>query len=104
MLGPRAARSITRPARRSNSTRTAGLPTPSTIHRDDADAHPEFVASLRRAGAEVLVVDVDPAEFAGVTITEVDDDQDPHGDHEWDRELGGVSDGHTVYSDAATGL
>ncbi len=75
-----------------------------TIHRDDADAHPEFVASLRRAGADVLVVDVDPAELAGVTITDVDDDQDPHQDHEWDRELGGASDGHTVYSDAETGL
>ena len=27
------------------------------VHRDDADANPEFVAALERAGAEVLVVD-----------------------------------------------
>ena len=46
------------------------------LHRDDVEAHPEFVASLRHVGAEVVIVDIDPAEFFGVTITEVDDDEE----------------------------
>ncbi len=74
------------------------------LHRADAAAQPELVAALRSAGAEVLIVDVDPAEFFGVTITEVDDDEDSHEDSRWDRELGGASDGYAVYSDADPGL
>ncbi len=72
------------------------------INREDADAHPEFVAALEALGAEVLVVDWDPAEEVEVTITERDDPcQDNSG---WDRELGGASDAYTVHSDADPGL
>ena len=72
------------------------------VHRDDADANPEFVAALERAGAEVLVVDIDPAELAGVTIAEADLNEGRSPD--WDRELGGASDGYTVHSDADASL
>ena len=74
------------------------------LHRADADAEPELVAALRSAGAEVLIVDVDSAEFFGVAFTEVDDDEGPDEDERWDRELGGASDGYAVYSDADPGL
>jgi len=68
------------------------------INRDDAAAHPELVAALDAVGAEVLLVDWDPAEEVGVTITEQADpgDENPG----WDRELGGATDGYTVHSDA----
>lgn len=72
------------------------------LHRADAEA--ELVAALRSAGAEVLIVDVDPAEFFGVTVTEVDNEEGPDEDERWDRELGGASDGYAVYSDADPGL
>ena len=74
------------------------------LHRDDVEAHPEFVASLRRAGAEVVIVDIDPTEFFGVTLTELADDEDSHEDDGWERELGGASDGYAVYSDADRSL
>ena len=74
------------------------------LHRDDVEAHPEFVASLRRAGAEVVIVHIAPGEFFGVTITERTDDEDSHEDDGWERELGGASDGYAVYSDADPGL
>ena len=71
------------------------------INRDDASAHPELVAALEAAGAEVLLVDWDPAEEVEVGIVE---DDEPHRDAGWDRELSGASDGHTVYSDGDPGL
>ncbi len=74
------------------------------LHRADAEAQPELVAALRSAGADVLIVDIDPAELFGVTITEVEDDEGPHEDDGWERELGGASDGYAVYSDADPSL
>lgn len=71
------------------------------IHRDAAA--PAFVAALEAAGAEVIVTDVDPAELAGIEIDE-DDGEEPCNHSGWDRELGGASDGSTVYSDADPGL
>jgi hypothetical protein len=49
----------------------------------------------------VLLVACDPAEEVEVTIIE---DDEPHQDTGWDRELGGATDGHTVHSDADPGL
>ncbi len=72
------------------------------INCEDARAHPEFVAALEALGAEILVVDWDPAEEIEVTITERDDPCEDNCD--WDRELGGASDGNSVHSDADTGL
>jgi len=72
------------------------------INRDDAAAQPEFVAALEAVGAEVLVVDWDPAEEVEVTIIEQDDPcEDAAGG---DRELGGATGGHTVHSDAGPSL
>ena len=71
------------------------------INRDDARAHPELVTALEAAGAEVLLVDWDPAEEVEVTIIE---DDEAYRDSDWDRELGGASDGHTVHSDTDPGL
>ena len=71
------------------------------INRDDASAHPELVAALEAAGAEVLLVDWDPADEVEVTILE---DRDQNHDAAWDRELGGATDGHTAYSDVDPGL
>ena len=70
-------------------------------NRDDARAHPELVTALEAAGAEVLLVDWDPAEEVEVSIVE---DDEPGHDTGRDRELGGASDGHTVYSDGDPGL